>query len=150
MDYFILFALLAAIGWGTSYVFLGQLSQARLSPFVSQLIYGGYMMASSLVLIASIDEAAFDILTWRLFGIATAYSLLSIAGSLAYLYGARLPNASSSLLTAISSCYNVVTLIGNLLFLPGEIDKIDLRYALSGTGLICAGIVLLAYSRRSG
>src|SRR5579872_704268 len=132
---FILGALLSAICLGSAYVFLGFMND--LSPFVIQLIYAAYMATTSLASIGVVYKDkyadAFKPITGRLFGFATGYSLLSVVGTIIYLYDAQLPGVSISVLTAISSCYNVVTTGGNILFLPNELQRLNLWYEIPGT-----------------
>jgi hypothetical protein len=147
----LVWGILATIGWGVAPVFL------RLSPvsvWIRQTIVGAMNVAVCLVGLAvetrNAEPGAFAaewstlVDPWTAAS-AVGYSTMSIAGSLTFLTGQRVENAPLTLLNAMTSSYSIITTA--LLFaIYHEYTKLNLALAVPGLLLIVVGLVLLALS----
>jgi drug/metabolite transporter (DMT)-like permease len=140
----------AIVCWGVAFACLKPLSD-HLSPFFLQfltcvvgsvihglILWGEGTFTDSWILWSSSKWLA---------GWSIAYTLFSLIGTLCYLFGSQVTNASLSVLTALTSVYPVVTIF--IMFIwSHEIQQLKLPFALPGILFCLVGAVLLAFARK--
>jgi drug/metabolite transporter (DMT)-like permease len=150
----LLWAILATIGWGGAYVFLKP--AGPVAPLVIQVLCGGGSMVLNLLAmgiwaLATVDPSKTFLDPWRSMArnpsslYLIGYVSATAFGGFAYLTAASMPEVPLSVLTALTAAYPLVTTTF-MFAIFREFDKINLWFAIPGMILTSVGCVLLALS----
>lgn len=134
--------------WGVAYVFLHPVSAFGVNPYVVQVIFGlcTVFVNGLALLVSSWSHLLFEWKPLQNVSICfyiMGYSLCLTVGGLLYFLATKIPGVQSSILTAVTSCYFLVT-IAFAWPLFQEYLRLNLYFAVPGVLLCTTGIVLLA------
>ncbi len=141
----------ATVLWGGTYALLKP--AGAVSPFVTNVIVGALGFVTGLLGLAvesRSDPSRFNA-AWLDLGIDNrwiyilGYSVANVVAAYLYLYATQLPGVQISVLTAMTSCYPLVTTLLCFLFFA-EWKRVRLALAVPGLALATASCILLAMS----
>jgi len=135
--------------WAAAYTVLPSFN--TVSPFVLSAIYGIETFVINLLVNLAVNGPSGWQQSWQLdakqvIG-SLAYSVFLTCGALLYLFASRQPNVLVSVLTAFTSSYFAISFV-TILFIYGEYERLQIKFAVPGIILMVAGTILLSFGMR--
>ena len=142
----LLLVILATLCWGTCYSCLRK-SNSDISPLIVQFIYGLWTCIISgggmIIWYRQNLGNLWTILDTQSVLWIAGYSVLSAAGGLLFLAARSIEGVSITVLTVISGCYTVITVLEGVGFF-GDYSTLNMWYVGFGTFLAVCGVSLIS------
>lgn len=138
-----LFASGSALLWGLAYVVLPALS--GVSPYVINVYSNAIGVCLNVIVGVSVGNFDWSTISSLNYGLLTVYAIPVNAGSILYLLALKQPDAPSAVITALSSCYYAISVIG-IIVVYQQFERLRLTFAISGILCSIAGTILLSFS----
>lgn len=136
--------------WGSAYVLPRFFT--HISPILIQLLNGIFVTCFATLYFICFYGTSVGIewnkLSWNVVGWISLYSFFSCTASVLYFYVSQLPNTSLSILTAITSCYFLITSLW-LMLLYQDYKNFILSRFISSLLLVSSGVILFAFSKNN-